>query len=113
MSIQIEHERDAELERFEERQKDAAYERDFAVMVQVYRTELAKVNDYAPPTSVDGYAVRVLGRLSRVLALRSCVLSHEYATLDFADDYGVEAVLRALARAIQDHKAGTPRPEAD
>ena len=91
-----------------EQATDDVFAGDYAAMVQVYRTILemkAEARALRPGSEL-------LAKVSYVLATDDA-LSHEVATLTFADQWGVPAVLRALARAIEQHTAHEARPSAE
>ena len=87
--------------------RDEAFARDAEAMVQVYRSDL----EWMEASGFVRVGARLMVRLGRVIE-QDRALSHEESTLAFCDGYGLSAVLRALARAIEQHEAGTPRPEA-
>ena len=89
---------------------DEAFARDADVMVEVFRTELLAFAE-KPSARRSGPAPGFMQWVSNVIA-RGVLLSGDGYLADFLASYGVPATLRACATAIQQHEAGTPRPEA-
>ena len=86
---------------------DEAFARDAEVMVQVFRTSLERLR-------ADGCAdasLEIVEWMAGVI-VDGGQLSNDIYLADFLESYGVPATLRACATAIQQHEAGTPRPEA-
>ena len=101
------HAEDDARERQEAIAQDTVYQRDFAAMVEVYRTQ---IEWYQKATHI-GMAAVVMEAMH---AIRSGGrgYSTDQPTLQFCDDYGLPAVLRALATAIEQHQQGIPRPSS-
>jgi hypothetical protein len=83
---------------------DTAYARDFAVMVEVFRTTLERWHG-CHEAWAGGRVAREVG----ILLSTGEPAPHEQPIAQFADDYGIPATLRCLAKAIEQHQAGVPR----
>ena len=93
-----------------EQADDTTYANDFAVTVDVLRSQLEQ---YA-------YTERHQGRPASVLLLQWVLtvvangprLASDEWLAGFLESYALPAVLRACATAIEQHAAGIPRPDA-
>lgn len=90
----------------QERIDDEIYVTARTILIEVYRTDLARLARTEGTRAGAQLARDVTG-----IFVRGAQIDAEWATETFASRYGVPATLRALATAIELHDAGMPRPE--